>query len=148
MDYEKWLGPGCAELPKQPIGVWSSFEIAQQLKGRPVDEIVFYILSGFNPSYIRIIPHDGSYHLDARTGRITIYLDEEEKISCIKQEMSFDVGREIGSGSGLMAALKYGMDDPRTKWQNMECESIMCGCFGTYKILEDGTKVPYPEVEE
>lgn len=145
MDYSKWLGPGCAKPPEFGCGVWASLEIAEQLKGKPMDELAFYILSGFRPSYIRVIPHDGSEHMDGRCWRISVYLDEEGLIKRVTQEMEFRVGDEIGCGSGLLANLAYGKDDPKAVWENLDCESVCYGFGQAFKRLRDGTIVPYPE---
>jgi len=70
-------------------------KILPELKGTPYSNLILGYCWGFNPSAIRI--SHGEVCCDAMTGRITIFLDKDDKVDFIEQEIPV----LYGSGADL-----------------------------------------------
>lgn len=122
-------------------------EILHFLKGKPWDEVALAYISAFNPEKIRVIRFNDSQTCDAMQGRVTVSLNESERIQKITQEVRVWLPNGVAHGEALRAALNHGIDSPQCQWHNDENISsyYMDGINGKYyKILNDGSSVEYP----
>jgi len=147
IDPTPFRGPGCQYPPEINGYSYTDIRIAQEMTGKQVDDTLFMYLSCFRPSYIRIIPYNGTVHLDGRPWRITVYLDKDKKIKSIYQEVRVDLTEFILDGAAFNALVTFGPDDERFKWENSPCECVSYGIGGTYRTTKDGKKIPYPDVK-
>lgn len=148
INVEEYYGPGCKVPPKFSYHSYTSIEIADILKNRKLDDTIFAYLSSFRPSYIRIIPFNKTQHCDSIPWRITIYLNEDETIETIKQEVCLELPDGIINGASFITLLKYGENSKIFKWKNTEYNTIIYASDedgGTYKIDKNGKKISYPK---
>jgi hypothetical protein len=61
--------------------------VLPQLKGKQWDSITCGLMSILNPTYVRVTP--GEISSDFMLGRVTVYIDFENYITCIEQECVF-----------------------------------------------------------
>jgi len=128
---------------------FTSFQILEFLTGKPWDEVALACCTAFRPTYIRVT--EGIINLDARTGRITVYIDENTKlIKKITQEVQVELPEKIVSGSALKYAIEYGIDSPQCQWFNDDTiEMFSMGPDGYTKLCIDkngkSIVVPFPE---
>lgn len=79
-------------------------DVLECLRGRPYDEIAKAFISALRPSDIRII-HNSEVHCDSFVWRVSVYLDKNQKIESIKQEVKCELPDNINNGYELKKAL-------------------------------------------
>ncbi len=82
-----------------------SLEVLPYLKGRKWDEIALGFVHSLNPDCIRVVKYNQGTKCDARTGRVTVQLDENENIAFIDHEVSVGLPEGIRNGHELEKAL-------------------------------------------
>jgi hypothetical protein len=82
---DRYLGQGAHWVKPNQIG-FGRVNILPELKGTPYNNGVLNMLVSYRPSSVRVLPHNGIYHLDSIIWRVTIVLDENKMISSIYQE--------------------------------------------------------------
>ena len=90
-----------------------------------------------------MIEHGDGEQCDSQRWRVTVYLGKEGKISSIRQEVEVGLPEGVPHGSGLHAALEYGLDSEQVKWHNLN-GMTMVGFGKTVKITDDGKEHPFP----
>lgn len=117
-DYRGPLGTEY-ELPTLLGG--TTIPILEVLWGLPWGEIPLCFIRAVNPSYIRVT--NGETKTDARPQRVTVYVDNNDVIERIEQEVTIAGGSGSEMGLKLKNAkdeakrkLGYNPDDPNTKW--------------------------------
>ncbi len=78
-------------------------EVLPMLKGMKWDDEALAIVHSLRPSCIRVT--DGRTKCDARTWRVTVYVDEENIIHYIEQEVEVGCPEGIECGQDLYDAL-------------------------------------------
>lgn len=77
--------------------------ILEFLWGSKLDEFVFGYLSSSNPSSVRIIKDGELECCNSSLWRVTIYLNKDETIKSIRQEIVYDIWeKEISNGSDVL----------------------------------------------
>lgn len=92
--------------------------ILEFLKGKPWDEVALACVSAFHPSAIRVTR--GECTLDAYEQRVTVYLDEDDKIESIEQEVTVSLPDGIIHGHALRIAMDHGIDFARRQFPPTE----------------------------
>lgn len=92
-------------LPEFPSG-YTRVECLPHLKGRAFDEVARAYLTALRPSSIRLLTHNAGEYMDARTWRVSIYLDENEKIDSIWQEVEVALPEGVQNGYELDQRLR------------------------------------------
>jgi len=137
---------GNAFKPFNNIG-FTSIEVLEFLKNKPWDDVALGFVHALRPEIIRVIQYNGGTQLDARTWRVTVYLNKDNKtIQEITQEVQVGLPKGCAHGWALEEALECGLDSEQVKWHSLEGMTCM-GIGGTRKVLDDGTSVPYPKVK-
>lgn len=77
--------------------------VLEFLKGRKWDEIALAYCHAMNPTSIRVT--SGLIKLDSRIGRITVYVDDENKIEGIEQEVEIGLPEGVEDGYELSQLL-------------------------------------------
>jgi hypothetical protein len=118
------------------------------LNGKPFDDIAKAYISGLNPTSVRII-YD-SEHLDARTGRVTVYLDDNDIIEKISQEITVHLPESVRHGGHLGICLRYGMNSPQAEWYRDDTITgyLHDGINGIYYKCTANGRVPFPKFEK
>lgn len=95
-------------LNRLPCG-YTAIKVLPELIGLPVCNLVLGYLAALRPSCIRIT--GGEVHCDARQWRVTVTVDEHDKITDISQEVSvgFGTGADM---NGLLREFKGGPPAP------------------------------------
>ena len=83
---------------------YASIPVLQFLNGHPWDHIALAWVSSMRPDKIRVIEYGGMETLDARTWRVSVYLDENSMIQSIRQEVCVSLPPDIDSGHELKLA--------------------------------------------
>ena len=78
---------------------FTAIPILEFLWDRKWDEIALAYCHALNPTYIRVTT--GDLKMDSRTGRITVYVDEEDTILYMEQEVEVGLPDEIKDGAAL-----------------------------------------------
>lgn len=135
------------DLPEFKSRGFLSVEYFPFLKGKPLDDIALAYIKTLNPRSVRV--SQSSLHADARTGRVTVMINEDGLIESIRMEIEIGLPEGTTCGESLRIALKYGIDSPQAKWYledpDNPIEGFVAG-FGEYsKLLKDGTSVPFPK---
>jgi len=76
-----------------------SIPVLTNLTGHPWDEIAMGYVQGLRPSSLRVVK--GEETTDAQTWRVTVYLDDQDRISEIRQEVEVGLPRGISCGAEL-----------------------------------------------
>lgn len=77
-------------IPKKENGYsWTSVGVLPELIGRPWNEITMCYVLSLEPTAIRV--SDGCVTLDAHTGRITVIVNDDNKIQQIYKEVKIPV---------------------------------------------------------
>ena len=122
---------------------YKSIRLLEFLEGKPWDDVALAFVHSLRPSSIRVT--STGIKLDARTWRVTVYVDDDfiEKIS---QEVEVGLPKRIQHGEHLGIALHYGLDSPQSEWYEGEHDGYMMdGINGIYyKRTKDGL-VPFPK---
>ena len=124
---------------------YTSISVLEFLNGLPFDDLAKVYISGLNPSSVRII-YD-SEHLDARTDRVTVYLDDNDTILKINQEIAIHLPDSIQHGEHLRVCLFYGIDSPQAEWYRDETIEgfLHDGINGIYYKRTSNGIVPFPK---
>ena len=144
---EDYKGQPIGICQGQPFQSWPrmgflSLDVLPFLVGRKWDTVSLAYVHSLRPSSLRVVT-DG-IQLDARPWRVTVWIDENDFIKKIQQEVKVGLPDECNSGSALKDALKYGIDSEQVKWH--EVDGMTCYGFGeTSKITNDGKEIPYPQ---
>jgi len=127
-------------------GIFNSIEVLEFLKGTKWGEVALTYVSSLRPSSIRVTT--GDTKCDARVWRVTVYVDENDIIQEIIQEVQMDASSSIWSGSHLKTCLEYGIDSEQADWyRDHTITGFTDGFCGYHKSCADGL-VPFPEVKE
>jgi hypothetical protein len=123
----------CSEPYEQPTRLgYTSVDVLPLLTGKPWDEVALAFVHSLRPSCIRVIKHNHAETTDARTWRVTVYLDEKELIESISQEVQVGLPEGVQHGHALSHALKHGLSSEQVEWhRNASCYVI--GNRGLYK---------------
>lgn len=129
---------------------YSDIEVLPFLKGKKWDEIAVGYVHGLRPSQIRVTT--GMCKLNAHVWRVTVFIDEEDTIERITQEVEVALPSGVAHGEALDAALQYGIDSPQTKWHLLGGMTMMMadgvipgGAY--YKVTPDGKIIDFPDPE-
>jgi len=130
--------------PKVPKIGWKTIKVLEFLNNKPWDEVALAYVHALRPSSIRVTT--GGIYLDARVWRVTVYVDDNDIIQSITQEVEVALPEKVCHGWCLEDALKYGIDSEQVKWHNLESDinGIITGNCGTYKYVNN-KKVNYPK---
>lgn len=125
---------------------FQSIEVLSFLKGKKWDEIALAYVNAVRPSCIRVTT--GMCTMDARIWRVTVFVDEQDVIKDITQEVEVGLPEGISHGEHLSHALHYGLDSPEEKWWRYDPEKpirMTSNIFGIrVKHLENGDIVYFP----
>ena len=69
--------------PATGCRVYMHAEVLPELKGQPWDDAALSLVSILNPSHIRVVAHGTGVQLDSRIGRVTVWMDEQDRIKVI-----------------------------------------------------------------
>ena len=92
------------ELQKYPIS-YGVIKVLPFLNGRKIDKIVMGYLHAIRPSIIEVIPFKGGHHLNCHTWRVRVFLNEDETIKFIEQEVEIGCYEGINNGHHLSCEL-------------------------------------------
>ena len=120
-----------------------SIMVLPELTGKKWDSIALGYAHALRPTQLRVIRHNEGTQLDAETWRVTVYLDEKNKIKYISQEVEVGLPDGVTCGSGLRTALTYGPHSPQAKWEALD-GMLCCGMGGTFKCVGN-KQVWWPE---
>jgi len=124
---------------------WKSIKVLDFLNGKQWDDIALGYVHALRPSSIRVTK--GTIKLDARVWRVTVYINEDNVINYISQEVVVGLPDGVAHGDALNDALNYGIDSPQCEWHR-NCDGgylySLEGAFAKYK--GDWIKYPEPEV--
>lgn len=123
-----------------------SIKVLEFLNGREWDEVALAYVHSLRPSCIRVTTD--CITLDARTWRVTVYVDNKNIITGIEQEVEVGLPDGVAHGEALRHAFHYEINSPQVKWHSLPNISgyFMDGINGGYyAITEDGEHIPFPE---
>ena len=123
---------------------WTCIEVLEFLKGKPYDAVALAYIHSLRPSYIRVTK--GMTTLDARTWRVTVYINEDNTIRSIKQEVEVALPDGVAHGQALGVALKYGLDSEQVKWY-IDVEGYLSTNEGYFKQVGD-EYIKFPETKK
>jgi len=147
VDCDNYLGTlGTKYEEPTKIG-WNCIEVLEFLKGKPYDKVALAFIHALRPSCIRVTT--GTIKLNAHTWRVTVYIDDNNIIKEIEQEVEVALPDHVDSGEALAVALKYGIDSEQCKWYDDDTiESyFMDGINGIYYKCTKNGMVPFPKSE-
>lgn len=114
------------EWTRAPRGGFTTVEVLQQLRGRPLDDFAVALVSSLRPSYVRVVPFNSTTKSDARCWRVTIDLGPTGLIETATQEVQVDLPARASWTNGYdltVAAHRCGIDldgaDHRRKMYNL-----------------------------
>lgn len=84
---------------------FTSIEVLQFLYGKPWDDTALGFAHATRPSIIRVVD-DGCVQCDARTWRLTVFLDKNKLIERISQEVQVGLPDDCEHGAALNRRLK------------------------------------------
>lgn len=122
---------------------WTSIKVLSFLIGKKWDIIALAYAHALKPSYIRVT--EGMETLDARVGRVTVLVNEDNTILEIEQEVEVALPEGVEGGDALDDALRHGLDSEQVKWYELDGTCVMNGITGEYYKMVDGKKIPYPK---
>lgn len=99
--------------PVSPSYSFTSMEVCEFLKGKKWDEVALAFVGALDPEYIRVTR--GECTCDARSGRVTVFVDKEDIITSIEMEVIVHLPNGVQNGHALNLALKYGIDSPQVR---------------------------------
>lgn len=97
--YRSTRGFFYTQPPRASTG-YSTVAILQELYGLPLSNLVLSFVHGFNPRMIRVT--EGEVTTDSQPGRVTIFVDAENRVVSIEQEISV----LYGCGHDVQVALR------------------------------------------
>lgn len=144
---EDYYSTHLVEYGKPDCTGYLSIDVLPFLKGKPWDSVALAYVHSLRPSSIRVTT--GLIKLDARSWRVTIYVEEDNiTIRNIEQEVEVGLPAPLSSGAHLQMALMYGLNSPEAKWYEEDLNNpivgFVGGLMGEQKQLQDGTYVPFP----
>jgi hypothetical protein len=126
---------GYSYLPESEDFGYTSIKVLPFLVGRLWDNVALAYVHALRPSYIRVI--EGAETLDAMTWRVTVRLNDDNKIREIEQEVEVWLPDGVEHGHALDHALAFGVDSEQCKWhQDAEHTILFEGHY--YKSTKDG----------
>lgn len=120
-------------------------KVLPELTGKSFDEYALGLIHSLRPSFIRVCK--GGYTLDAVTWRVTVFIDDNDVIKEVSQEVEVGLPEGCQHGASLDSALRYGEDSQEHKWNEIEGNTI-CFFGYVYKTDKDGKEHPYPNQSE
>ncbi len=124
-----------------------SIKVLPELTGKQWDNVALSLVQGLRPSYIRVT--EGACTLDARVWRVTVFINEDNSIRKIEQEIEVGLCDErLQNGYHLSHALHWGIDSPQAKWHEIEHEYTSCMFGRMYLVTKDGQNISFPYTEE
>jgi len=124
-----------------------AIKVLEFLKDKPWDDVALAFVHGLRPSGIRVTK--GECTCDSRTWRVTVFIDENNIIEKIEQEVEVGLPEGVKHGNALWTALEYGIDSPQCKWYLDATSYLMDGINGVYyKWTPDGDLIPFPGTGE
>lgn len=92
---------------------YTSIEVLPILKGKPWDDVALGYCHALRPSSIRVT--EGGTKCDARTWRVTVFIDDKNIINKITQEVEVGLPKGVAHGHALRLALQYGIDSSQVR---------------------------------
>lgn len=123
---------------------WKSINVLAFLNGKPWDDLALGYVHALRPSSIRVT--EGIIKLDARVWRVTVYIDKDNIIETIEQEVEVGLPENVANGEALGIALKYGIDSPQCQWYNEVDGGFIMSAGGYFKQWK-GEWIKFPEIE-
>lgn len=142
---EKYLSKGGLKYkPESQHFGWTTIECLNFLKGNEWNEVALAYVHALNPSIIRVT--HGEVFLNAHERRVTVYINNENRIQKIEQEVQVWLPDGIECGEALNVALLYGRESEQCKWYQDVEMFIHDGInHRYYKRTKDGKIVDFPE---
>lgn len=125
---------------------FTSIRVLEFLNGRKLDDVVLAYVNGLRPSCIRIC--EDAAHADARTWRVTIWVNENDIVKCINQEIEVWLPEGVRNGYALKHALKYGLDSEQVKWHDDDGIDCIIDGIGGLRKRVNGKLIPFPREED
>jgi len=125
-DCQQYLTAHNGTVFKPNGGGYLPMEVLPELTGIPFNNLALGFIQGLRPSDLRVA-FNGRVCLDAFKDRVTVYLDDNKKISKIVKEM--DIGYGCGDDMARILGELKGGGDPRELKPHG-------GCFGHAAGLE------------
>jgi len=123
---------------------WALIPVLQFLTGKPWDEVALAYVHALRPTSIRVVG-DSEQSCDARTWRVTVYVDNKDIIENIEQEIEVWLPHKVAHGAALNEALKHGIDSKECQWYQDCTGTVDDGIHGKYyKITKAGYTVLFP----
>lgn len=125
---------------------YKNIEVLSFLKGKPWDALALGYVHALRPSNIRVTTD--MITLDASLWRVTVYVDANDIIEDISQEVEIGLPEGVVHGEAMGMALAYGIDSPQCQWHNDDdiTSYSMTPC-GYYKHTSNG-KIKFPDPED
>jgi hypothetical protein len=124
---------------------FTSIEVLHFLKGRKWDEIALGYVHAVRPSSIRVTT--GVQTLDAYSWRVTVFVDENDTIERITQEVEVGLYGNVEDGHHLDMALQHATDSEIFKFYVEDpddpTESYIYGFGSITKVLQSGKMVTF-----
>lgn len=114
---------------------YATIEVLPELKGKPFDDVALAFIHGLDPKSVRLCRH--GQNDDARTGRVNVYIDDDDKIVRINKEIEVMLPAGVAHGHALRAALLYGIQS----WQ----VDRFLGMVGMHYDFTNGQETIYYE---
>lgn len=124
---------------------WKSIKVLEFLNDKQWDDVALAYVHALRPSSIRVT--EGTTKLDARVWRVTVYINEDNTIRYISQEVEVGLPENVAHGEALSYALSHGIDSPQCKWYNGEHGGYILCPDGYFKHTKDGL-VKFPEDDD
>lgn len=113
------------------------------LTGRPWDDVALAWVHSLRPSRIRVLRWEDGQQLDSVGWRVTVTLDEHDRIMGISQEAEVGLFEGCAHGRALQVATAHGVDSELFRWFQIPGDYV--SGFGETKIIpRDGS----PAVEK
>jgi hypothetical protein len=129
---------------KQPESYgWSSIKVLEFLNGKPWDNVALAYVHSLRPSSIRVTT--GCITLDSRIWRVTVFVDDDNIIKYITQEVEVGLPDGVANGEALDDALNFGIDSEQVKWHLNSGGYFHDGINGGYYKVTDKGTIPYPK---
>lgn len=123
-----------------------SVDVLDFLNGSPWNEVALGYVHSLRPSSIRVTT--GRATADARTWRVTVYVNDDNIIQGITQEVEVGLPKNVHSGDHLAIALKYGIDSERSKWYDDDNITAFHYDETGLSKLSNGEYIPFPKDED
>lgn len=147
-EHKKYYGTHGTVFEDLPRTSYTVIDVLQCLWGKPWDDVAVAYVQALRPSCVRVT--EGLCKADGWTNRVTVFIDEDNIITKIHQEVRVGLPEGVVHGEALDRALKYGIDSPQCQWYNDDTiESYYYDGIngGYYKMTPEG-QIPFPTEEE